>query len=119
MRPVAAAGQGARPLWNPGSKDMDTTIKFRTSTHQKRALERAAEQFGWSMSELIRRGANMAQRGLITSDAALNDFRQMREYANAAIAALDAGADREGVAQAREAMANVHRLANQNLRQAL
>ena len=98
---------------------MDTTIKFRTSTQQKRALERAADQFGWSMSALLRRGAHMAQRGLITSDAALEDFRQMRELANAAMAALDAGGDGGAVMQAREAMTAIHRLANANLRQAL
>jgi len=61
----------------------------------------------------------MAQRGLITSDAALDDFRRMREFANAAIAALDAGGDGESVSQAREAVANIHRLANIHLRQPL
>ena len=115
MRPVAAAGQGAQPLWNPGSGTMDTTIKFRTSTHQKEALEHAAERYGLTMSTLLRRGADLARRGLVASDAALVDFRQVREFANAAMAALDAGADRDAVMEARVAISEIHRLANSNL----
>ena len=97
---------------------MDTTIKFKTSTFQRHALEQAAELRGVSMSKLLRQAVEVVRRGLLVDDQALAEFRRVRELANAAMAALDPTVHGEAADKIREAVGMIHRVATRNLKAA-